>query len=237
MKNGGGGPPVRFCFFRRLMMNADDVKAVVLNRIEGGFGVLDIDSELAGVLKDISGRADFLTDAAVIETVADTSEYDLPDDAKSIDEVFIEGECVLERMSQDRYFTLTVGTDWPADVPSRFALRHNKLQLWPVPDAVYDVTVDFSKYHPSVFTDILFGAEFNEAIYNGVLKALYEGQFKRQLKLAEQSFDGDETLKFKFYEQFPQAKLHARVYEERIAKLIGNLQANDDAAVVAYCDI
>ena len=218
-------------------MNADDVLSVVKNRIEGGVGVLDIDAELAGVLKDISGRADFLTDAAVIETVAEQAEYDLPEDAKRIDEVFIDGEAVLERMSQDRYFTLTVGTDWPADVPTRYVLRHNKLVLWPEPDAVYDVTVDFSKYHPAVFTDILFGAEFNEAIYHGVLKSLYEGQFKRQLKLAEQSFDTDETLKFKFYEQFPQAKLHARAYEERIAKLIGNLQANEDAVVVAYCDL
>jgi hypothetical protein len=99
------------------------------------------------------------------------------------------------------------------------------------------VTVEYSKYHPTVFTDILFAPEFNEAIYHGVLKSLYEGQFKRQLKLAEQSFDADETLKFKFYEQFPQAKLHARAYEDEIAKLIGNLGANEDAAVVVYCDL
>ena len=65
-------------------MTSDDVKAVVLNRIEGGVGVLNIDAELAGVLKDISGRADFLTDAAVIETVADTAEYDLPEDMKCL---------------------------------------------------------------------------------------------------------------------------------------------------------
>jgi len=218
-------------------MTSDDVLSVVKDRIEGGVGVLNIDSELAGVLKDISGRADFLTDAAVIETVAEQAEYDRPTDCKHITEVYIDGEAVLERMSQERYFTLTVGTDWPANVPSRFTLRHNKLILWPEPDEVYSVTVDFSKYHPAVFTDILFGDEFNEAIYHGVLKSLYEGQFKRQLKLAEQSFDGDETLKFKFYEQFPQAKLHTRAYEERIAKLIGNLGANEDAAVVVYCDL
>ena len=218
-------------------MTSDDVLSVVKDRIEGGVGVLNIDAELAGVLKDISGRADFLTDAAVIETVMEQAEYDRPTDCKHITDVYIDGEAVLERMSQERYFTLTVGTDWPADVPPRFTLRHNKLVLWPEPDAVYDVTVDFAKYHPAVFTDILFGDEFNEAIYHGVLKSLYEGQFKRQLKLAEQSFDGDETLKFKFYEQFPQAKLHTRAYEERIAKLIGNLGANEDAAVVVYCDL
>ena len=73
--------------------------------------------------------------------------------------------------------------------------------------------------------------------WNGFVNRVYEGQFKRQLKLAEQTFDTDETLKFKFYEQFPQAKLHARAYEDEIGKLIGNLGANEDAAVVAYCDI
>ena len=42
-------------------MNAADVLSVVKDRIEGGVGVLNIDAELAGVLKDLSGRADFLT--------------------------------------------------------------------------------------------------------------------------------------------------------------------------------
>jgi len=218
-------------------MTSDDVLSVVKDRIEGGVGVLNIDAELAGVLKDISGRADFLTDAAVIETVAEQAEYDLPDDMKCLYEVFTDGGAVLERIAYRRYLKLNEVANWPADVPTRFVQRHGTLKLWSEPDAEYDVTVDFAKYHPAVFTDILFGDEFNEAIYHGVLKSLYEGQFKRQLKLAEQTFDGDETLKFKFYEQFPQAKLHARAYEEKIAKLIGNLQANEDAAVVAYCDI
>ena len=218
-------------------MTSDDVLSVVKDRIEGGVGVLDIDSELAGVLKDISGRADFLTDAAVIETVTEQAEYDLPDDMKCLYEVFTDGGAVLERIAYRRYLKLNEAANWPADVPTRFVLRHGTLRLWPVPDGVYDLTVDFAKYHPAVFTDILFGAEFNEAIYHGVLKALYEGQFKRQLKLAEQTFNDDETLKFKFYEQFPQAKLHARAYEERIAKLIGNLAMNEDVVVVAYCDL
>ena len=218
-------------------MNAADVLSVVKDRIEGGVGVLNIDAELAGVLKDISGRADFLTDAAVIETVAEQAEYDLPDDMKNLYEVFIDGGAVLEKIAYRRYLKLNEAAQWPADVPTRFVLRRGKLRLWPVPDAVYDLTVDFSMYHPAVFTDILFGDEFNEAIYHGVLKTLYEGQFKRQLKLAEQTFDTDETLKFKFYEQFPQAKLHARAYEDEIAKLIGNLTMNEDAVVVAYCDI
>ena len=217
-------------------MTADDVLSVVKDRIEGGVGVLSIDAELAGVLSDLSGRADFLTDTAEINTVADTADYDQPADMKSVYEV-VADEAVLEKISYRRFLKLVEMSTAFADVPTRYALRHGKLRLWPVPDAVYSVTVDYSKYHPAVFTDILFAPEFNEAIYHGVLKALYEGQFKRMLKLSEQTFDTDETLKFKFYEQFPQAKLHARAYEDEIAKLIGNLQANEDAAVVAYCDL
>ena len=72
-------------------MNTDDVLSVVKNRIDGGVGVLNIDAELAGVLADISSRAEFLTDTAVIATVADTSDYDQPDDMKSIYEVALDG--------------------------------------------------------------------------------------------------------------------------------------------------
>jgi len=92
-------------------------------------------------------------------------------------------------------------------------------------------------YHPAAFTNILFGPQFNEAIYHGVLKTLYEGQFKRQLKLAEQTLYEDETLKLKFYEQFPQAKLHAAQYENEITKLTGNLEVDTETVLVEYRDI
>ena len=217
-------------------MTADDVLSVVKDRIEGGVGVLSIDAELAGVLSDLSGRAEFLTDTAEINTVADTADYDQPADMKSVYEVIVDG-AVLEKVSYRRFLKLVEMSTAFTDVPTRYALRHGKLRLWPVPDAVYGVTVDYSKYHPASFTDILFAPEFNEAIYHGVLKALYQGQFKRQLKLSEQTFDDDETLKFKFYEQFPQAKLHARAYEDQIEKLIGNLEVNSEAVLVEYRDI
>ena len=189
------------------------------------------------VLSDLSGRAEFLTDTAVINTVAETADYDQPADMKSAYEVVIDGGAVLEKISYRQYLQLVEMSTAFADAPTRYALRHGKLWLWPVPDAVYGVTVDFSKYHPVSFTDILFAPEFNEAIVHGVLKALYEGQFKRMLKLAEQTFDTDETLKFKFYEQYPQAKLHARAYEDEIARLIGNLEVNSEAVLVEYRDI
>ncbi|MHC4836535.1 MAG: phage adaptor protein [Planctomycetota bacterium] len=218
-------------------MNAADVLSVVKDRIEGGVGVLNIDAELAGVLLDISSRAEFLTDTAVIETVAETSDYDQPADMKSIYEVAVGGSALLDKITYRQYLEFVEQATITAGVPTKYALRHGKLWLWPVPDAEYSVTVDFSMYHPGTFTDILFAPEFNEAIYHGVLKALYEGQFKRLLKLSEQTFADDETLKLKFYEQFPQAKLHAKQYENEIAKLISNLEVDTETVLVEYRDI
>jgi hypothetical protein len=207
-------------------MTSDDVLSVIKQRIDGIAGVLNIDSELAGVLADISSRAEFLTDTAVI-----------PDDMKSIYEVCIDGGALLDKITYRQYLEYVEQATSSGGVPTKYALRHGKLWTWPLPDAVYSVTVDFSMYHPAVFTDILFGAEFKEAIYHGVLKSLYEGQFKRQLKLSEQTFDDDETLKLKFYEQFPRAKLHAKQYENEIAKLIENLEVDTETVLVEYRDI
>ncbi len=53
-----------------------------------------------------------------------------------------------------------------------FARRHGKLYLWPVPDGVYTVNVDYASYHPEAFEDILFGPEFNEAIFEGVISSI-----------------------------------------------------------------
>ncbi|MHC4883397.1 MAG: phage adaptor protein [Planctomycetota bacterium] len=198
---------------------------------------MDIDAELAGVLADISSRAEFLTDTAVIATVADTSDYDQPADMKSIYEVCIDGGALLDKITYRQYLEYVEQATATGGVPTKYALRHGKLWLWPVPDAVYSVTVDFSMYHPASFTDILFGPEFNETIFHGVLKALYEGQFKRQLKLSEQTFADDETLTLKFYEQFPQAKLHAAAYEQEITKLMGNLEVDTETVLVEYRDI
>jgi len=50
-------------------------------------------------------------------------------------------------------------------------------------DRVYTVNVDHARYHPSTWTDILFGPQFNEAMFEGVLTALYKGQLFEKLRL------------------------------------------------------
>ena len=217
-------------------MTADDVLRVVIERLGSGMPVVDIATELAGVLVDLSGRADFLTAVNTIDTVIGQSEYDAPENLKSIYEVSIDGGAVLEKKSYRDYLKyLEDNSDAAGGEPVYYALRHGTVTLWPVPDAVYTVNVDSSVYHPETFTDILFGAEFYEAIYEGTLAAVYAGKLNRQLTLSERSLAEREELTLKFYEQYPQAKLHSERYEQEIDKLMGNVEA--DAAFVAYRDI
>ncbi|RKY05781.1 MAG: hypothetical protein DRP56_08585 [Planctomycetota bacterium] len=75
----------------------------------------------------------------------------------------------------------------------------------------------------------------NEAIYEGVLAAVYAGKLNRQLTMSERSLAESEELTLKFYEQYPQAKLHSERYEQQIALLMGNMEA--DAVIVEYRDI
>jgi len=143
-------------------MTSDDVLNVVLERLGSGMPVVDVATELAGVLVDLSSRAEFLTAVDTVETVVGQAAYDAPEDLKSVYEVAIDGGAVLEQKSYRDYLkycedNATAGTAEPLC----YAMRHSKITLWPVPDAVYTVNVDSSIYHPAVFTDILFGAVFN----------------------------------------------------------------------------
>ena len=217
-------------------MTSDDVLRVVIERLGNGMPVVDVSAELAGVLVDLSGRADFLTAVDTIDSVAGQAAYDAPEDLKNIYEVAIDGGAVLEQKSYRNYLKyLEDNSDAAGGEPLCYALRHNKITLWPVPDAVYSVNIDSSIYHPGTFTDILFGAAFDEAIYEGVLAAVYAGKLNRQLPMSERSLAEREEITFKFYERFPQAKLHRERYESEIEKLMGNVEV--DAAIVEYRDI
>ena len=217
-------------------MNADDVLRVVLERLGSGMPVVDVTTELVGVLRDLSGRADFLTAVDSIDTVIGQAAYNAPENLKSIYEVAIDDGAVLEQKSYRQYLRyLEDNSDAAGGEPDSYALRHDKITLWPVPDAVYSVNVDSSSYHPDTFTDILFGPEFNEAIYEGVLAAVYAGKLNRQLTMSERSLAEREEITLKFYERYPQAKLHRERYESEIDKLMGNVEV--EAAIVQYRDI
>ena len=217
-------------------MTSDDVLRVVIERLGSGMPVVDVTTELVGVLRDISSREDFLTAVDSTDTVVGQAVYDAPDDLKSVYEVAIDGGAVLEQKSYRAYLKyLEDNATAAGGEPLYYALRHGNITLWPVPDVVYSVNVDSSIYHPAVFTDILFGVEFYEAIYEGVLAAVYAGKLNRQLTMSQRSLAEREEITLKFYEQYPQAKLHSERYEQEIALLMGNVEV--DAMVVEYRDI
>lgn len=202
-------------------MTANDVLKVIMHRLGPGWPLPDIAGELQGVLLDISSRADFLTTESTIETIDGQSAYDLPENLKNIYEIAIEGGSILDKKTYRQHLTNWEGlAALTKAVPTEYALRHKRLYLWPVPDGIYTVQLDYSIYHPSVFTDILFGPDFNEAIFEGVLAQLLRGQLKAEA-----------------VEKEADAQTHTDAFEKEIAKLISNLDVETETVLVEYRDI
>ncbi len=164
-------------------MTGAEVLSVIMARIGTGSGVTGINTELLNVLYDISRRADFLTTVTPIETSDGVAEYDQPEGLKRVYECYIAGSEPLEVKTYRDYLKYLAEDGITNGEPTMYARRHGKLYFWPVPDGVYTVNVDHARYHPSVWTDISFGPEFNEAIFEGVLTALYKGQLFEKLRL------------------------------------------------------
>ncbi len=164
-------------------MTGAEVLSVIMARIGTGSGVTGINTELQNVLYDISSRADFLTTVTPIETSDGVAEYDQPEGLKRVYECYITGSDPLEVKTYRDYLKYLAEDGITNDEPTMYARRHGKLYFWPVPDGVYTVNVDHARYHPSTWTDILFGLQFNEAMFEGVLTALYKGQLFEKLRL------------------------------------------------------
>jgi len=164
-------------------MTGAEVLSVIMARIGTGSGVTGINTELQNVLYDVSSRADFLTTVTPIETSDGVAEYDQPEGLKRIYECYVTGSEPLEVKTYRDYLKYLAEDGISNDEPTMYARRHGKLYFWPVPDGVYTVNVDHARYHPSTWTDILFGPQFNEAMFEGVLTALYKGQLFEKLRL------------------------------------------------------
>ena len=177
-------------------MTGLEVLNVIMVRLGTGSGVTSINTELNGVLYDITSRADFYTAVSVIETISGTIEYDEPARLKRIYECAIDGGGLLEKKTYREYLkAIDDGSAAAAGEPLYVARRRNKLYFWPEPDAVYNINVDHAGYHPETWTDILLGQEFNEAIFEGVLAAIYRGQLFEKLRLNNKKITNRDILK------------------------------------------
>ena len=176
-------------------MTGAEVLNVIMSRIGTGSGVTSIHTELNSVLYDISSRADFLTTVSPIVTAADTAEYDEPAGLKRIYECSIASGSLLEKQTYRQYLeAIEDGSAALSGEPEYYARRHGKLYMWPVPNAVYTVNADYARYHPSEWSDVSFGIEFHEAIYEGTLAALYRGQLFEKLRLNNKKITNRDTL-------------------------------------------
>lgn len=142
-----------------------------------GIEITDIDEELRNTLYDISTRDDFLKASGTLTTVDGTPSYDEPSLYKSWNELFIADGHHLELIPYERFRFNVADTSSPTPgEPREFAYYDGKFYLFPVPDAVYSVTVEYNSYHANSVTSIEFSEQFREAILNGVLWRLFAGQ-------------------------------------------------------------
>jgi hypothetical protein len=191
-----------------------DVLKVVLQRLGPGAAIPPITSQLQGVLLDISNRADFLNTESLLDTVVAQAEYNPPQNLKSVYEIAIVNGPILDKKTYRQYLKAIEDGTALSGKPANYTLRHQKIYLWPIPDQVYSLKIDHSMVHPQVFTNILFGADFHEAIFEGILAQLWREK--------NQGIDEDENT-------------HKTAFEAEIEKLIANLDG--DPALVEYRDI
>ncbi|MCF7954417.1 MAG: hypothetical protein K9M75_01310 [Phycisphaerae bacterium] len=240
-------------------MTGSQILNVIMLRLGTGSGVTNINTELDGVLYDITSRADFYTALSTFETVEDQYEYDEPEALKRIYECSIAGLGLLEKKTYRDYLNAVAdGSAATPGEPLYVARRRGKLYVWPVPDDVYTIEVDYAGFHPSVWSEVALGPEFNEAIFEGVLAALYRGQLFEKLRLNKKNISGDnldefvsdgvnntvtdqdltgESLEYSFDNTFPEIRRHAQAYEREIKKLIQNLDMDIETVLVEYRDI
>ena len=181
-------------------MTGPEILNVIMVRLGTGSGVTSINTELAGVLYDITSRADFYTTVSQIAVTAGVFEYDQPEGLKQVYEVAISGGTgrVLEQKTYRDYLAALDenqgGVALVAGEPKYHARRRDKMYVWPSPDGSYTLDVDYTGYHPETWTDIALGPEFHEAIFEGVLAALYRGQLFEKLRLNYKTITDKDTL-------------------------------------------
>jgi len=240
-------------------MTGSQILNVIMLRLGTGSGITNINTELEGVLYDITSRADFYTSLSEFVTVSGQYEYDEPDALKRIYECSISGLGLLEKKTYRDYLNAVAdGSAATPGEPLYVARRRGKLYVWPVPDQEYTIEVDYAGFHPAEWSEIALGPEFHEAIYEGVLAALYRGQLFEKLRLNKKNISGDnldefvsdgtnntvtdqdlkgESLEYSFDNTFPEIKRHAQAYEREIRKLIQNLDMDIETVLVEYRDI
>lgn len=221
-------------------MTGAQVLNIIMARIGTGSGVTSIKTELAGVLYDITSRADFYTAVSQIETVQGQYEYDEPEGLKRIYECSLSGVGLLEKKTYRDYLkALGDGTASTAGQPIYYALRHHKLYVWPEPDQAYTINVDYAGYHPQVWTDILLGPEFNEAIFEGVLAALYRGQLFEKLRLNNKKITNRDILEDVTQDQDVTTDTDADgTADDKTVTVddgfVGKVETDDDAEALVY---
>jgi hypothetical protein len=155
-------------------------KAQIAAALNARLGRAETETTLAdyirAALTDISEAAkfpDLHTSASGSLTIGDWS-FSNPTGFRLLDSIVLQDEDSIDQeplklASFTRLLTERAeDTSSDYDLPTQYAQRGAELFVYPIPDAAYAYTVRFWRYHPDQDT-ILFGDQFRECIYNGVM--------------------------------------------------------------------
>lgn len=142
-----------------------------------GLSIGNIDDELKATLVEISQLYYFLPATTTLTTADGVAYVSLPDYYKDYQSVAISGGNILDERPYSEYQQWIEDDTAPAEAePENFAIFNNYLWLWPVPDAVYTINLNYYKYHAPDVSAIEFDYSFRAPIVERTMAKLFEGQ-------------------------------------------------------------
>lgn len=198
-----------------MSITAADILAMVNSRLSRS--ETSIDTELVDALQDLSVRGDFIESTVAVYPVDGDEAVAAPSRIRSIESI----ECVdsdgnfcdpLEPITMAE-LTRKVGYDSTEGTPLYYARFGSNLFLYPICDDSYVLTVYYYSYH-AASTTVEFDDRFREAIACKVTAEVARG--------LEMYVDADKWM---------------AQYAIEVAKLQGDNEQPDAAAVCVYTDI
>jgi len=175
-------------------------KANILTAVKARTGrteLTDIDTELEGILRDLSSRWPFLekVDATLTLTI-NVANMDLPADFRGVSAVKMTVTGAKLTPQTFGQLTALLSANSTSGVPTRYAIFNDDLYVYPAPSSALGVTMYYS-YETGDSDSIPFADCFREAITQGVCFKIYEGKSllgevaaaDMHLKLYEQQID------------------------------------------------
>jgi len=155
-------------------MDKADILTAVIERT-GRADLRDIDTELYGVLVDITNRHAFLKGNEEQSWVINTKSYDFPTDAVKILHITAKepDSDNITTLLEIPFRTFLINAN-DKGAPKCYAVYNKKIYPYPTPDKDYTATIYYQKTHPADFYNILLDNTFKECVISGVCAEVFK---------------------------------------------------------------